>query len=271
LKILKTTRHILILLATATLIACSTVPLINRKQVLLVPQSEMLAMSHSSYRQFLDTNDVTTTTKDAKRIQTIGNNISSAVESFLTEKGLENRIKQFSWEFNLVNDQTPNAWCIPGGKVVFYSGILPYCDTDEGIAVVMAHEIAHAVARHGNERMSQNLMVSMGGMALSEFINEKPQETQQLFLSAFAIGSQVGVLLPYSRKHEYEADKLGLIFMAMAGYNPQEAVNFWERMMNSGGVKPPEFLSTHPADKNRIEAMQKAMPEAMKYYEASKQ
>jgi predicted Zn-dependent protease len=268
---MKTTRHLLILATIFLLIACSTVPLINRKQVLLVPQSELLAMSSASYREFLDTNEVAYSTKDAERIQTIGNNISTSVESFLTEKGLENRILQFSWEFNLVNDPTPNAWCMPGGKVVFYSGIIPYCETDEGIAVVMAHEIAHAVARHGNERMSQNLMVSMGGMALNEFINEKPEETKQLFLSAFAIGSQVGVLLPYSRKHEYEADKLGLIFMAMAGYNPEEAVNFWERMMNSGGVKPPEFLSTHPADKNRIEAMQKAMPEAMKYYQASQQ
>lgn len=266
---MKKTTHLIYLVTLLVLLSCSTVPLINRKQVLLVPQSEMLAMSATSYQGFLDTNQVVHHSTDAKRVKTVGNHISQAVESFLTEKGLENRISQFEWEFNLVESEIPNAWCMPGGRIVFYEGIMPYCETDAGIAVVMSHEIGHAVARHGNERMSQSLMVSMGGMALSEFMSSKPEETQALFLGAFAIGSQVGVLLPYSRKHEYEADKLGLIFMAMAGYNPEEAIHFWERMMQNGGIKPPEFLSTHPADANRIAAMREAMPEAMKYYEAS--
>ncbi|HKK67575.1 MAG TPA: M48 family metallopeptidase [Bacteroidales bacterium] len=248
------------------LIACSTVPLINRRQVLLVPQNSLLSMSYSNYNTFLDTNKVSRDKMEVQRIKQIGQNISGSVDGFLKEKGLENRLDQFSWEFNLVENDVPNAWCMPGGKVVFYSGILPLCENDDGIAVVMGHEIAHAVARHGNERMSQQLMVQAGGIAVSEFLKTKPEQTQNIFLSAYAIGSQVGMLLPYSRKHEYEADKLGLIFMAKAGYNPQEAVNFWERMMKHGGPKPPEFLSTHPADAKRIAEMKKNLPEAMKYY-----
>jgi predicted Zn-dependent protease len=224
-------------------------------------------MSYSNYSTFLDTNKVSRDKQEVQRIKEIGTNISTSVDAFLKEKGLENRLDQFSWEFNLVENDVPNAWCMPGGKVVFYSGILPLCENDDGIAVVMGHEIAHAVARHGNERMSQQLMVQAGGIAISEYLKTKPQETQNIFLSAYAIGSQVGVLLPYSRKHEYEADKLGLIFMAKAGYNPQEAVDFWERMMKHGGPKPPEFLSTHPADAKRIAEMKKNLPEAMKYYQ----
>jgi predicted Zn-dependent protease len=262
-------KKISIILFVFILLSCSTVPLINRKQVLLVPQSEILAMSNSSYRGFLDTNKVINHGQDAQRVKTVGQNISKAVEQYLIEVGLQSRADEFSWEFNLVDDATPNAWCMPGGKIVFYKGIIPYCMNDAGIAVVMGHEIGHAVARHGNERMSQSLMVSAGGMALSEFMKTKPAETQSLFLGAFAIGSQVGVLLPYSRKHEYEADKLGLIFMAKAGYNPEEAIAFWERMMHSGGMKPPEFLSTHPADQNRIDAMKKVLPEAKIMYEQS--
>ncbi|MDA3820907.1 MAG: M48 family metallopeptidase [Candidatus Delongbacteria bacterium] len=253
------------------LTACSTVPLINRKQVLFVPQSQILSMSYTNYNQFLDTNQVSTNQTEVNKVKTVGNNISTGVEEFLKENGLTNRLEQFDWEFNLVENDVPNAWCMPGGKVMFYSGILPLCQNNDGIAVVMGHEIGHAVARHGNERMSQSLMVAAGGMALSEFMKSKPQQTQELFLSAFAIGSQVGVLLPYSRKHEYEADKLGLTFMAMAGYDPNESIKFWERMMEHGGPKPPEFLSTHPADAKRIAQMKANLPEAMKYYEASVQ
>jgi Zn-dependent protease with chaperone function len=266
-------KQTLLLITTVLLLlaACSTVPLINRKQILLVPQVELLSMSYNNYDQFLDTSKVSTNYTDVNRVKTAGKNISEGVETFLKEKGLEKRIDQFNWEFNLIENDVPNAWCMPGGKVVFYSGILPLCQNDDGIAVVMGHEIAHAVARHGNERMSQSLMVAAGGMALSEFMKSKPQQTQEIFLSAFAIGSQVGVLLPYSRKHEYEADKLGLIFMAMAGYNPNESIKFWERMMEYSGPKPPEFLSTHPAGEKRIAEMKKNLPEAMTYYEAAVQ
>ncbi|MFP4662905.1 MAG: M48 family metallopeptidase [Bacteroidales bacterium] len=248
------------------LVACSTVPLIDRRQVLLVPQESLLSMSYSNYSAFLDTNQTSYNHQNVKQVKTAGKKISTSVETFLQDNGMEDRISQFDWEFNLIQNDIVNAWCMPGGKVVFYSGILPLCENETGIAVVMGHEIAHAVARHGNERMSQQLMIQAGGIALSEYMETKPDQTRQIFLSAYAIGSQVGVLLPYSRKHEYEADKLGLIFMAMAGYNPQEAVNFWERMMENSGAKPPEFLSTHPADDKRIAEMKKNMPEAMKYY-----
>jgi predicted Zn-dependent protease len=155
---------------------------------------------------------------------------------------------------------------MPGGKVVVYSGILPYTQDPAGLAVVMGHEIAHAIARHGNERMSQAILIETGGLALAAAIDEKPEETKGLFMMAYGVGTSVGVSLPYSRAHETEADKLGLIFMAMAGYNPQAAIGFWQRMAQSGGQKPPEFLSTHPSDQTRISNLQAFMPEAMKYY-----
>jgi predicted Zn-dependent protease len=207
--------------------------------------------------------------KDAKNSQLlneVGNDITKAVEQYLKDNGLDKRLKDFDWEYALVESDVPNAWCMPGGKICFYTGILPYTKNADGMAVVMGHEIAHAVARHGNERMTQQLLVVAGGMALTEFVKAKPSETQNIFLNVFSVGAQVGILLPYSRKHEYEADRLGLIFMAMAGYNPEEAVEFWTRMSEMGGTKPPQFLSTHPSDMNRIANMKKCLPEAMTYY-----
>ncbi len=178
---------------------------------------------------------------------------------------MKDAVKNFDWEFNLIESEAVNAWCMPGGKIVFYTGILPLTKNRDGLAVVMAHEIAHAIANHGNERMSQGLMTQLGGMALAKAIEEKPEQTQQLYMAAFGLGSQVGVLLPYSRLHEYEADELGLIFMTMAGYDPNEAVAFWQRMSDMSGPKPPEFISTHPADKNRIEQIKKLLPKMEKY------
>ena len=175
------------------------------------------------------------------------------------------RIKDFKWEFNLVEDNTVNAWCMPGGKVVFYTGILPITKDEKGIAVVMGHEIAHAIARHGNERMSQGLALQGGGIALSLALSDKPELTQNLFQQAYGLGGQLG-MLKYSRSHDSEADKMGLVFMAMAGYDPREAVEFWKRMAAQGGQKPPEFLSTHPSDDTRIKDLEDFMPEALKYY-----
>lgn len=255
-----------ILAVVAVLAACSTVPIIGRKQMNLLPESQLVSMSLTNYKQFLDTNQVVTNTANQKMVLQAGTKISAAVEKFLKENGMEDRLKDFKWEFNLVNDATPNAWCMPGGKVVFYSGILPICKDEQGVAVVMGHEIAHAVARHGNERMSQGLIAQMGGMALDVATKEQPEQTRNLFLTAYGMGSQVGVLLPYSRKHEYEADKLGLIFMVMAGYDANQAVLFWQRMSQlSSGTKTPEFLSTHPIDTKRIAELQKFIPEAEKY------
>ncbi|MCX6255425.1 MAG: M48 family metallopeptidase [Bacteroidia bacterium] len=247
--------------------ACSVVPLTGRKQLNLLPESEMISMSLTNYTDFMKSNPASTDKKNADIVKEVGTNISAAVIKYFTDNNMVSRLDGYQWEFNLVkNDSTPNAWCMPGGKVVVYSGILPYTKDNNGLAVVLSHEIAHAVARHGNERMSQELLTQFGSIALSEAIKQKPEQTKSIFNSAYGIGSQLGVLLPFSREHELEADKLGLIFMAMAGYDPQTAVEFWERMSSMGGQKPPEFMSTHPSDARRISKIKEAMPEVMQYY-----
>ena len=223
-------------------------------------------MSLSQYSDFLSQNKLSEDKENVEMVHRVGNRIAQAVEKYFTEHGMSDRLNNFEWEFNLVEEDTPNAWCMPGGKVVVYTGILPITENETGLAVVMGHEIAHAVARHGNERMSQQLTVQGLGTALAIAIDEKPEQTKNLFMAAYGLGSQLAYVLPYSRTHETEADQMGLIFMAMAGYNPQEAVDFWQRMSELGGEKPPEFLSTHPTDETRINNLKKFMPEAMTYY-----
>lgn len=246
---------------------CASVPITGRNQLLLLPESQMISMSLTSYGDFLKTNKVSIHKANTKLVKETGARISSAVEEFLQSKGMSSRVEGFQWEFNLIADPTPNAWCMPGGKVVFYEGILPYTKNADGMAVVMGHEIAHAVARHGNERFSQQLLIQAGSTAAAyAFLKDEPEETRILWSAAIGIGTTVGISLPFSRKHEYEADRLGLIFMAMAGYNPNEAVAFWTRMSKMGSKKMPEFLSTHPSDENRIANMKKIMPEALEYY-----
>lgn len=252
--------------ATILVQSCSTVPLIGRKQVSLLPESNMVEMSLTSYSQFLKENKLSANKEQTDVVKRVGARMSVAVEKYLKENGFQDRVADFKWEFNLVENKEPNAWCMPGGKVVFYSGILPLTKNDAGVAVVMGHEIAHAVARHGNERMSQQMLVQFGGVALSEAIKTKPEQTQAIFQTAYGLGSQLGVMLPYSRQHEYEGDKLGLIFMAIAGYDPKEAIGFWERMAANSSGKTPEFLSTHPVEANRIEAIKQFLPDVMKYY-----
>lgn len=246
--------------------SCSTVPLTGRSQMSLLPESSMVEMSLTSYSDFLKENKVVPNGTQADMIKRVGTRISASVEEYLKKNGFQDRIADFNWEYNLVESEEVNAWCMPGGKVVFYTGILPLTQNEAGVAVVMGHEIAHAVARHGNERMSQGLLIQMGGIALSEALKQKPEDTQNLFLMAYGLGSQIGVQLPFSRQHEFEADRMGLIFMAMAGYDPNEAVQFWTRMSQKGGQKPPEFLSTHPADLKRIEHLNELLPEAINYY-----
>ncbi|MBN1352239.1 M48 family metallopeptidase [candidate division KSB1 bacterium] len=246
------------------LVSCATVPLTGRKQLNLIPEGEMLSMSYTQYDQVKKESRLSTNQAEITMIKNVGTRISQAAESFLREKGVS---MKFDWEFILIDDdQVANAWCMPGGKVAFYTGILPITKTETGIAVVMGHEVAHALAKHGNERMSQGLLVQLGGLTLAKALESKPEATQSLYMQAFGLGAQVGFLLPYSRKHESEADHIGLILMAKAGYNPQEAVSFWERMSQSGGQAPPEFLSTHPANQTRINDLKKLLPEAMKYY-----
>ena len=224
-------------------------------------------MSFKSYDKFLSEHKVIKGTEESRMVKRVGERTKNSVEKYFKQQGLSSRLKDYEWEFNLVDEATVNAWCMPGGKVVVYSGILPITKDETGLAVVMGHEIAHAVANHGNERMSQGLLVQMGGIALSQALSEKPAETQNLFLSAYGMGAQVGVLLPYGRLHESEADHLGLISMAIAGYDPQAAVDFWQRMASSKkGGSPPEFLSTHPSDEARINNLKELLPEALKYY-----
>lgn len=256
-----------LLLLLFLVIACQTVPITGRQQLSLIPSGQILSMSETQYRDFLSEHTVVTDTENARMVKRVGVRIQSAVEEYFYENNLSARLEGYEWEFNLVDDDAVNAWCMPGGKVVVYTGILPIAENDEGLAVVMGHEIAHAVADHGDERMSQGLIAQMGGMALSTALANKPEQTQNLFMTAYGIGAQVGVLLPYSRLHESEADRLGLIFMAMAGYDPREAPEFWKRMSaEKQGAAPPEFLSTHPADETRIRNLEEQMDEAMSYY-----
>ncbi|TLX76576.1 M48 family metallopeptidase [Labilibacter sediminis] len=250
----------------AIVVACATVPITGRKQVNLFPESQMVEMGITNYSSFLKEAKLSTNKEQADLVKKVGQKIANAVETYLNENGMGSHIANFNWEFNLVDDDVPNAWCMPGGKVVFYTGILPYTRDEAGLAVVMGHEIAHAVARHGNERMSHQMGMQAGATALQIAIDEKPEETKQIYMAAFGLGAQYGMMLPYSRSHETEADKMGLVFMAMAGYDPSAAVGFWTRMSQSGGQKPPEFMSTHPADDTRISDIKAYLPEAMKYY-----
>lgn len=248
---------------------CATAPITGRKQLILIPDNELLSMSAQQYDGFLRENKLSTNGADMKLVKRVGGRIRSAVEKYFRDQGKAGELNGYAWEFNVVESDELNAWCMPGGKVVFYSGILPVCENEAGVAVVMGHEVAHAVAKHGAERMTEGLLAQMGGVALSTAVKNKPEETQQLWMTAFGLGAQFGVLLPHSRTQESEADHLGLIFMAMAGYDPGAAVSFWQRMSaKSGGQKPPEFMSTHPSDESRISEIRRLLPEAMKYYQA---
>lgn len=250
-----------------TFVSCQKVPITGRKQVNLVPESELISMSLSSYREFLSKNPpAPESDPNTVLVKQVGAKLAKAVEDFMREKKLSSRIKGYKWEFNYVNNKGINAWCMPGGKVVVYSGLLPVTQTEAALACVMGHEVAHAVARHGNERMSQGLLVQGGGLALQVALAQKPQLTQDIFYQSYGLGSQLG-MLKYSRVHESEADKLGLIFMAMAGYDPNEAIGFWQRMSQASGSNAPiELLSTHPSDATRIADIRKFLPQAMKYY-----
>ncbi len=246
--------------------ACATVPLTGRKQFAFIPDSSMLSMSFDQYGQFLKQNKLGADAAQTNLVKGVGMRIQGAVETYFAQHNLSQDLNGSRWEFNLVESKEVNAWCMPGGKVVVYTGILPMTQNENGLAVVVGHEVAHAVAKHGNERMSQALVAQMGGIALSEALKQKPDQTKALWLAVFGVGVQVGALLPFSRLQENEADHLGLIFMAMAGYDPNGAVVFWERMSKKGGGKPPEFLSTHPADETRIQKIKSEIPEAMTYY-----
>lgn len=268
-------RTVIGLALLAVVFACAKVPLTNRKQILLVPNDQMLQLSATEYRSFLDTSKVINSTGDAEMVNRVGNRIRQAVETFASQSGYSKRLEGFKWEYHLVQDKQVNAWCMPGGKIVVYSGILPYTQNEAGLATVLGHEVSHAVAEHGNERMSEGLvangLLQIGQVATGIATSNRSPQTQALFQQAIGTGGplmyQYFGALPHSRRQESEADHLGLIFMALAGYDPNEAITFWSRMAQaSAGKAPAEFLSDHPSDARRIADLKGELPEALKYY-----
>lgn len=266
-------KYFYLLIAASLLAGCALNLVTGRKQLSLINDSELRLMAVSQYNTFLGENKVlnSSTSRDAAMVDRVGARISNAITKFYNNKGQESILAGYNWEFNTIDDkEVVNAWCMPGGKVVIYTGLLPVTQTETALAIVMGHEIAHSVAKHSNERMSQALVQQMGGLALEVALAQKPQETKDLFMTTYGIGSQVGAILPWSRQQETEADQYGLIFSAMAGYDPREATAFWQRMSTAGGGSPPEFLSTHPSDETRLRKLKQFIPEAMKYYTPGK-
>ncbi|GAB2497338.1 M48 family metallopeptidase [Algoriphagus taiwanensis] len=245
--------------------ACAKVPLTGRMQLAAVSNEEIMPLVNEEYSKIKKESKVLTQTPQGQQVVNVGKRISKAVEDFLLQEGYQDLVATFNWEFNLLESEQVNAWCMPGGKVAFYTGIMPICQDETGIAVVMGHEVAHAVASHSRERMSNGMLANLGISAISVAMGQNPTLTEQIFLQSIGMGSQLG-MLSFSRKHELEADELGLIFMAMAGYDPRQAPLFWERMAAVGGEAPPEFLSTHPGPDRRIEQLNSKMPKALEYY-----
>ncbi|HEX9509313.1 MAG TPA: M48 family metallopeptidase [Puia sp.] len=246
--------------------SCKRNPITGRKQLTLVSEKEVQSMALTEYNHFLTTNQVVPVNdKDAEMVKRVGTRIANAINKYYQDQGLTGALEGYNWEFNLVQSKEVNAWCMPGGKVVVYTGLLPLTQNETALAIVLGHEITHAVAGHGRERMSQQLL-SQGIQVAGDVALGSNPGTVDIFNQVYAPTSQVAVLLPYSRRHEYEADHYGLIFAAMAGYDPREAIPFWQRMAAMGGNKPPILLSDHPADADRIAKLQELMPEALKYY-----
>jgi predicted Zn-dependent protease len=258
-----------LIIAAAFVISCSTNPVTGRRQFTLVPEAQLQGMANQQYRQFLSTNKVANPSadKDAEMVRRVGRRLAASISQFYKSNNQGSVLEGYNWEFNLVHDKAANAWAMPGGKIVVYSGLLAITQNEAALANVLGHEISHAIFQHGNERMSQGLAAQGLGTGLSVALANKPAATQNVFLQAFGVGTQVGVLLPFSRRHELEADRYGMRWAAMAGYNPREAVALWERMEKmSNGQKPPEFMSTHPSEGRRIEELKKYLPEALKFY-----
>jgi predicted Zn-dependent protease len=253
-----------------TLYSCGSVPITGRRQLNLVSDAEILSLSSDQYSDFIKTAKKSTDRAAVAQVETVGSRIAAAVAAYYKANGQEKLLEGYQWEFTLVDDAQVNAFCMPGGKIVVYSGILPYTKDETGLAVVVGHEVGHAIAKHANERMSQQVALSYGGAAVGAALGKSSALIQTIGSQVFGLGAQVGVMLPFNRKQELEADRLGMILMAMAGYDPSATLPFWERMSQQGGSKPIEFLSTHPSDATRIASIQKEIPEAMKYYTGAK-
>jgi predicted Zn-dependent protease len=245
--------------------SCQPVPVTGRTQLHLIPDTQMLALSFESYRKILEKNKVIEEGTNLEKVRRVGKQIQNSVEIFFHSRKMDNFLKNYKWEFNLIEDSIASAWAMPGGKIGVCTGMLPLIKNDTGLAIVLGHEIGHVVAKHGDERMCQALVVELGGVTLSSALAENPDLTCKFAHASFGLGAEDGVLLPYSSLQESEADQLGLIFMAMAGYNPQSAINFWENMVLKEENTFPEYLSTHPSDKRRINSMRRKIPHIMKY------
>lgn len=260
---MKKLRLLLGFAAILLFIACKTNPFTGKQTLALVSNDQIFPMAFQEYNQFLKENNVVTGTAEAEMIKRVGQRIAVAAEKYLNANGYQGYLKGYQWEYNLVQDDQVNAWCMPGGKIVVYTGLLPVAKTEAGIAAVMGHEVAHALANHGQQRMSAGLLQQLGAVGTQVAIGNKDPATQQAIMQAYGIGTTVGAMLPFSRGHETEADQIGIYLMAIAGYNPDEAANMWMRMKaNSGGQEPPEFLSTHPATDSRINNLRKLAPGA---------
>ena len=265
-KMMSSKSFIALILISLMIYSCSTVPISGRKRVNFVSDAQILPTSFAQYTGFLAQHNLSKDAAKTQEIKDVGSRISKAVDRYMRANGMESEANSYRWEFNLVEDKTVNAWCMPGGKVVFYTGILPIAKNTDGIAAIMGHEIAHAFAKHGQERMSQSTIAqgaSLAAMLASGAVSKDPAK-QQMFLQAFGVGTQLG-MLKFSRTHETEADRLGLVFMLMAGYHGEEAAEVWVRMSQRGGQAPPEFLSTHPSNQSRIADLKAFLPKAKVY------
>ncbi len=241
--------------------SCGSVPLTGRRQVLLVSDREVFEAGLTQYNQYMADAKLSSDSKSAAMVLAVGKKLAAATESYLVANGLKSELSNFMWEFNLVESDEVNAFCLPGGKIVVYEGLLSVARTESELAVALGHEIGHAVAKHSNERVSQQIMTNYGMAILSEALSQKSMAVQAIGASVFGLGAQVGVMLPYSRKHEYEADFMGIVFMEIAGYDSESAIDFWTKMA-SGGGNTNDFLSTHPSDSKRISEIRRRIPEA---------
>lgn len=258
-------RHIYTSVLLCLLTSCGSVPLTGRKQLLLVSDSEVLSSSLTQYNDYIKTAKKSTSSSQTAMVKRVGQKIARATEEYLKQAGMSGEIKNFSWEFNLVEDNQVNAFCMPGGKIVVYEGLMKLISSDDELAVVIGHEVAHAVAKHSNERMSQQIAAQYGSQILSAALSEKNAIVKNVAGTVYGLGAQYGVMLPFSRTHELEADYMGLILMTIAGYNPEVAVGFWQKMSAQSGGGVPEFMSTHPSDAHRINEINKILPELKKY------
>lgn len=245
--------------------SCGSVPLTGRKQLLLVSDTEVLSSSLTQYNDYIKTAKKSTSQSQTAMVKRVGQKIAEATEKYMAQSGMSNEIKNFSWEFSLIEDGQINAFCMPGGKIVVYTGLMKLITSDDELAVVIGHEVAHAVAKHSNERMSQQIVAEYGSHILNAALSEKNAALKSIAGTIYGIGTQYGVMLPFSRTHELEADYMGLILMTMAGYNPEVAINFWQKMSSGSTGKVPEFMSTHPSDEHRINKIKEILPELVKY------